>query len=456
MEEDSDTNRDSVDGALELFEAPNTDVARAAGRVGSYSASFSGVDGTYLYLPRGGALGNNFTVAMWLYPTSASTEQIVLSVDEATKHGPYLSVVPSAGALKVKGVAYYGDGQGDVSITSTSTMTLNAWHLVVWGLRNDPIFGTQTMYVQIDSGVTYSVALTYWLASSGNDLIIGQRKGASAGVGYTMPYSGRVDQLTFSSRYWDTVDVSEFYNAGGGKAYPFVESSYDSLNAGVVAYWEMDEASNTTRDDSINQNDAADPTAQVAQSTSTYKLGAASAYRTTNGSRLSVTSNSSIEYSGDFTVGGWAYITAWSDGSGFAFVVKENHTTSKAEWGISAQGSGNVGFRVAGSDGWYSVTKCQTTGQAVPSLNAWHFWVAEYTASTKTCKLQIDNGTGQTGTGTTVPAVQTNVPLTFGGENSGANGMSAYFDGWFLYKRVLTTQQKTDLYNSGSGRTYPF
>lgn len=54
MEEDSDRNRDSVDGGIQLLEAPNTDVARAAGKVDSYAASFSGTDGTYLYIPRGG------------------------------------------------------------------------------------------------------------------------------------------------------------------------------------------------------------------------------------------------------------------------------------------------------------------------------------------------------------------------------------------------------------------
>ncbi len=452
MEEASDYNRDSVAGGVELLEAPNTTVARAAGKIGSYAASFSGVDGTYLYIPRGGQLGNTFTVAMWVYPTSSSTEQIILSSDEATAHGPYLSLVPSSGALKFKAVAYYGDAGGDVSVTSTSTMTLNAWHLVVWGVT--PYFtGQQSMFVQVDNGARYSVALTYWLTGNGNDLIVGQRKGASAGTGYTLPYSGRIDQLTFSSTYWETDTASLFYNAGSGAAYPFTPSSYASLNAGLIGYWSFDEVYGTggTRNDSVNQNNAADPTTQVPSST-TAKFGN-SASRTVNGSRLSVTSNSQLEYNGDFSVGGWAYITSWSGATGNPLVAKADGATFLAEWYIIAVGASQIEMNVNPYGGGAAVCHAVLTA---PTTGAWHFFVADYTASTKTCTLQIDNGTVGSGTTITNPSVQSSVPISFGGDANGSNGHSAYFDEWFLYKRLLTTQQKTDLYNSGNGRTYPF
>ena len=121
MEEDSDRNRDSVDGGIQLLEASNTDVARAAGKVGSYAASFSGTDGTYLYIPRGGTLINSSTVAMWIYPTSAASEQIILSADEATKHCPQLPLVPSAGNVKVKG---HSALRATVAVTSASPRSL--------------------------------------------------------------------------------------------------------------------------------------------------------------------------------------------------------------------------------------------------------------------------------------------------------------------------------------------
>ena len=278
MEEDTDRNRDSVDGGIQLLEASNTDVARAAGKIDSYAASFSGTDGTYLHIPRGGSLINSSTVAMWMYPTSSAGEQIILSADEATKHGPYLSLVPSGGNVKVKGVAFYGDGRGDVSVTSTPTMTINAWHLVVWGYdqaeASDFLTTSQTgrvMYVQVDNGARDKVGLAYFpIVGPFIDLVLGQRKGS--GVSYTLPYSGRVDQLTFAGRTWDSVDATEFYNVGSGKAYPFVPSSYDSLNAGLVAYWKFDEAvSSGTRYDSVNQNNATDISSN--QGYTTGKIG---------------------------------------------------------------------------------------------------------------------------------------------------------------------------------------
>jgi hypothetical protein len=442
MEEDSDQNRDSVAGGVELLEAPNTDVARAAGKIGSYAASFAGVDGTYLYLPRGGALGNDFTVALWVYPTSSSTEQIVLSTDEVTAHGPYLSLVPSGGNLKVKGVAYYGDGRGDVSVTSSSTMTLNAWHLVVWGLRNDPIIGTQQMYVQIDSGVIDTTSLTYWLLSSSNDLIVGQRKGASAGAGYTMPYSGRIDQLTFAGRYWDSVNVAEFYNAGSGKAYPFVPSNFDSLNAGLVAYWKFDEAvSGGSRYDSVNQNNLTDSGGAFGYVAG--KVGnAAHKDNTPTNEYLSIAANGQVDYSGDFTVGGWWY--SGNTTSQMAIVHKGAYGSS-TEWAIGigypASATSKLGFGVG---------NCLIDTGVTLTANTWYLIVADYTASTKACRLRFNNGTVYSSTGTTHPVVNAN------GMGFGEHYSAGYWDEWFLYKRVLTSQQMTDLYNSGAGRTYPF
>ncbi len=93
---------------------------------------------------------------------------------------------------------------------------------------------------------------------------------------------------------------------------------------------------------------------------------------------------------------------------------------------------------------------CLTTETPAISANTWYFIVADYTASTKTCRIRLNNGTVYSGTGTTNPSVLT-APLTFSYPYS-----VGYYDEWFLYKRVLTAQQITDLYNSGAGRTYPF
>ncbi len=445
MEEDTDRNRDSVDGGIQLLEASNTDVARAAGKIDSYAASFSGTDGTYLHIPRGGSLINSSTVAMWIYPTSSAGEQIILSADEATKHGPYLSLVPSGGNVKVKGVAFYGDGRGDVSVTSTPTMTINAWHLVVWGYdqaeASDFLTTSQTgrvMYVQVDNGARDKVGLAYFpIVGPFIDLVLGQRKGS--GVSYTLPYSGRVDQLTFAGRTWDSVDATEFYNVGSGKAYPFVPSSYDSLNAGLVAYWKFDEAvSSGTRYDSVNQNNATDISSN--QGYTTGKIGNAADSTVVN-STLKVTTNSTIEYNGDFTVGGWIYTPD---------VVSQQNIAAKStayggsyEWGIWIQGGSVVTFNAG---------NCTTPNSAAISANTWYFIVADYTASTKACRIRLNNGTVYSSTGTTLPSVNSG-SMNFGEVSGGATGRR---DEWFLYKRVLTSQQMTDLYNSGTGRTYPF
>ena len=448
MEEDSDRNRDSVDGGIQLLEASNTDVARAAGKVGSYAVSFSGTDGTYLHIPRGGSLISSSTVAMWIYPTSAASEQIILSADEATKHGPYLSLVPSAGNVKVKATAHYGDGRGDVSVTSTASMTLNAWHLVVWGYDSAVAtdFATtsdtgRVMYVQADSGARDSVGLAYFpIIGPFNDLVLGQRKGS--GSAYTQPYSGRVDQLVFASRTWDSVDTTEFYSAGSGKAYPFVPSSYDSLNDGLVAYWRFDESvTSGTRYDSVNQNNLTDSGGGFGYGTG--KIGnAAHKDHSPANEYLYAASNSELTYSGDFTVGGWWYS---GDTSTQMAIAHKGAYGAATEWAIG------IGYPAAATTKLgFGAGNCLVDTGVTLSTNSWYLVIADYTASTKTCRIRFNNGTVYSNTGTTHPTVNA-YNHAFGEHYSGG-----YWDEWFLYKRVLTSQQMTDLYNSGSGRTYPF
>jgi len=443
FEEATDNPRWDENKGTAWLEADGQNVARAAGKLDSYAASFVGTDGNYLWIPRAGQQINGSTVAFWIYPTSAATEQIILSADESTKHGPYLSIVPSGGNVKIKGVAYYGDGRGDVSVTSTATMTLNAWHLVVWGYDQaeaaDFLTTADTgrvMYVQVDNGARDKVGLAYFpIIGPYNDLTLGQRRGS--GAGYTMPYSGRVDQLTFATRTWDSVDAAEFYATGSGKAYPFVPSVFDSLNDGLVAYWSFNEASNTTRYDSIGQSNLTDVSSSTAQTAG--KLGYAAYADSTD--HLMVNDNSVIHFSGtDFTLAGWVNVTLTAQTQ--YIVAKSDTGLSDYEVLADVSPGGALLFRVANGS-------CSASGASLSS-GAWAFVVLEYTYASKTCKVQVNNGTVYSGTGSVQLSGETQ-PFYFA-----LAYQTTSFDEWGFWKRVLTTQQKTDLYNSGTGRTYPF
>jgi hypothetical protein len=299
------------------------------------------------------------------------------------------------------------------------------------------------MYVQIDNSARDKVGLAYFpIVGPFNDLILGQRKGVEAG--YTLPYSGRVDQLTFSGRTWDSVDTTEFYASGGGKAYPFVPSTFGSLNDGLVAYWKMDEpVSGGSRYDSVNQNNLTDSNGSLGYTAG--KVGnALSDDNSPANEILSISANSNVNYSGDFTVGGW-----WYSGD----------TTTQQTLAIKGQyGGGNpqewnigIGYSAPTTKLGFGVGDCVANTGTTLSTNTWYFIVADYAASTKTCRIRFNNGTVSSSTGTVVPTVTTTYGLTIAGAYS-----TGLYDEWFLYKRVLTAQQMTDLYNSGNGRTYPF
>jgi len=361
--------------------------------------------------------------------------------------------------VKIKGVAHYGDGRGDVSVTSTATMTLNAWHLVIWGYDQAEAADFTTtnltgrvMFVQVDNGARDKVALAYFpIVGPFNDLILGQRKGG--GSGYTLPFSGRVDQLTFAGRNWDTVVATEFYNAGSGKAYPFVASSFDSLNDGLFAYWNMDEAvASGPRADLVGQADLSDYTTGIG-----YTAGKVGNGAVTNAAQEVLQSfESSLSVGSDsFSVGGWVKPT----GAGSAAYFASKISGSYGEWSFYWNGSNTLRFWVADSTGVVSgppAASCSVSGTTTISNGTWYFLVGRFDASTKTCTVYVNNvQVGASDTSTTFAATQS-AAVVVGGATNGSTLILGTYDEWFFYKRLLTTVDMTNLYNSGNGRTYPF
>jgi hypothetical protein len=81
--------------------------------------------------------------------------------------------------------------------------------------------------------------------------------------------------------------------------------------------------------------------------------------------------------------------------------------------------------------------------------------VAWHDAGADTINIQVNNGTVDSTTG----VFGNSETFIIGGEKVGA-GADFEFDGLIdeagIRNRVLTTAERTELYNSGSGRTHPF
>lgn len=92
------------------------------------------------------------------------------------------------------------------------------------------------------------------------------------------------------------------------------------------------------------------------------------------------------------------------------------------------------------------------------SLNTWYFAVLWVDKTAMSVNLQVNNGTIVSNLISVYTPPAGNVALDIGRREY--PGFENYFDGLIdevgLWRRVLTAQERTDLYNSGNGRTYPF
>jgi hypothetical protein len=81
----------------------------------------------------------------------------------------------------------------------------------------------------------------------------------------------------------------------------------------------------------------------------------------------------------------------------------------------------------------------------------WHFLQAWYDVGAGTINAQMDDGSVQSAAATFIPSGSSD--FIVGGDVGNFNGL---IDELGIWKRVLTPSERSTLYNSGNGLTYPF
>ena len=225
---------------------------------------------------------------------------------------------------------------------------------------------------------------------------------------------------------------------------------YDNL----ISYWELEESSGT-RADSHGSNHLTDNNT-VAQATG--KVGEAADLETSNSEYLSIVPGADLQVGDvDFTCCGWINIEAVGTTSG-RFIVGQWANAGPSD----DTDSWYVNFRDHPSDGDDFSSSISTDGGTLVGFDdggghgagTWFFLVLWFDSTANTWNLQVDNGTiTSAATGANAPST-TNTPFTLGAHA----GPGSYFDGlldqWGFWKKVLSSAEKTFLYNSGNGRSY--
>ena len=219
----------------------------------------------------------------------------------------------------------------------------------------------------------------------------------------------------------------------------------------LEAYWKMDEASGA-RADSHGSNNLVDNNT-VTQATG--KIVSAGQFTTANSEYLNLADNASLSVGDiDFTWIGWMYLDATGVNRTMVSKGATGAAASIAYLIYYSTGDDRFKFWVGDNATHSAIVLANNLG--APSTAAWYFIVAWHDATANTINIQVNNGTVDS------------TAYTYGSYDDGdefcmgkfSTQASAYMDGRIdevgFWKRVLTSTEKTDLYNGGAGWAYPF
>ena len=215
------------------------------------------------------------------------------------------------------------------------------------------------------------------------------------------------------------------------------------LLTSLIAHWRLDEASGV-RSDSHRANHLTDnnTTGQAAG-----KVGNAALFVAANEESLSIADNADLSMGDiDFTVAGWVYFTTtaftglagkWGPGPVLEYLVYFDGTNIRLH--VSPNGSSNVSV---------------TNSQAI-SAGTWYFFVAWHDAAANTINLSVNNNSAAS-LAHSGGVFNGNAAFHLGRNEEGMSWLNGRLDSVSIWKRVLTSAERTQLYNSGNGLDYPF
>jgi len=224
-------------------------------------------------------------------------------------------------------------------------------------------------------------------------------------------------------------------------------SSSSPLLTSLISYWALDETSGT-RLDSHGSNHLTDNNT-VTQNTG--KIGNAAQFTSANSEFLSVADNALLSTGDiDFTIAGWVYFDTisvdrpvagkWLTAGNREYIVQLDGTVNKIRLYVSNDGTATA--NVASS------VVCTTA--------TWYYFVAWHDSAGNTINIQVNNGTVDSTAHSTGVRDGTAGLRLGNNQNTGTDYMNGRIDGLGFWKRILTSAERTNLYNSGSGLAYPF
>lgn len=211
--------------------------------------------------------------------------------------------------------------------------------------------------------------------------------------------------------------------------------------ANLISYWSLDEASG----DAVDAHGTNTLTDVNTVTSGPGKVNGARGFTVAANNRLTHVDNADLSIGDiDFTFTLWFNLTATTVGG---FIAKYG-TAGNREYLISQNG-GTLYF-AASADGT-AVTTLDNGGGI--TTGTWYFVVYYYDATGNTLNMEVNNA-APVSLAHSGGCFDGTATFMLGNELSALQAMAGSLDEVSFWKRLLTTDEKTWLYNGGNGRSY--
>lgn len=213
----------------------------------------------------------------------------------------------------------------------------------------------------------------------------------------------------------------------------------------LISYWKLDEASGNALDAHSTNHLTDNNTVGSAAG----KINNGRDFEASNTEYFSLADNAALSTGDiDFSLTAWvnlesvgaqrAIVGKWNISANREYLLLYDNTADRLEFWVSHDGGATVSI---------------ASWSAAPSTATWYFIAAWHDAAANTLNIQVNNGT---------PVSVSHTSGVFNGNSDfrvgEIQGASVPFDGLIdevgFWKRVLTTPERTALYNSGNGLAY--
>jgi PKD repeat protein len=214
---------------------------------------------------------------------------------------------------------------------------------------------------------------------------------------------------------------------------------------GLVSYWRLDELSG----DALDIHGTNHLTDFNTVSSAVGKVNSARNFVRANGEYFSRASGASLSMGDtDFTWSVWVKLNTTNCGiiSKWIFSGPEN------EFYLNNDGANNFNFSVKGP----SAETIRDSGGGTATLGVWHHLIIWHDAGLDQIGLVLNGGTARLSAHAGGVNSYPNAVFNVGDVPVLAFKMDGLIDELGFWRRVLTPAERTQLYNSGNGLTYPF